>query len=654
MTLYSRSVAPSWTAINVLLSISTCLAAFCPSVIRDHSRLKSSDSVSVAFFTSQTSRHYVPPTISRQTPFAIYFNEEDTRRSGSIKSAVSDDDKYDISDGNDSDDDTKRGMRARVRQRVTKASKKVQQLVSGGGSGYAGLNDVREVVSMGVSGSPIAGVLTDAALNAAELAAEEVRTAALDVLQRKNKQQKYSSSSSKSRSSQLEAQARIEADAQIAISAISLAKTSVADAFHSAEVALTAAEGEIAKARSELENAKRDATLGLAVAEKAAAEAAARAERASESVLREMAVAEGGEKMLMEQDQDIERNIGNDGGAIRTRGDEIEVKPFYADQDEPSIGGMPSKQQESSDEVMNDDGQLEPSVMAEADESEEEEEYNTNGDEFDVSDLSYEDVDYTLTDMAPPFINEDECLVPGEPVVRVEKAPQNSRRIFAGIDIPVSVDDVWALLTDYPNLQKVVPNLVVNEVLQLYPGIAELATVVHDPATSAADQCQTLADNMKGAVLKQVGGAKVVGINFSARTELEVREWPLGMPDFAHYEDEVFEGKSRAARVKESRGRELTRYVFPRPFALSSLPHKDISMQSVEGDDGEFRMYQGVWRMQPLPGCSPAGGSAMRLTYAVEVSPRPYLPVALVEGRIAQDLCSNLKAIRDIFAARQI
>ena len=52
-----------------------------------------------------------------------------------------------------------------------------------------------------------------------------------------------------------------------------------------------------------------------------------------------------------------------------------------------------------------------------------------------------------------------------------------------------------------------------------------------------------------------------------------------------------------------------------------------------------------------LPGCSPPGGKAMRLTYAVEVSPRPYLPVGLVEGRIARDLCSNLKTIRDIFAA---
>ena len=62
---------------------------------------------------------------------------------------------------------------------------------------------------------------------------------------------------------------------------------------------------------------------------------------------------------------------------------------------------------------------------------------------IDLSTLKYQDIDYTLTEMTPRFIGEDECLVPGEPVVRVEKAPQNSRRIFAGIDIPVSVEDVW-------------------------------------------------------------------------------------------------------------------------------------------------------------------------------------------------------------------
>ena len=116
---------------------------------------------------------------------------------------------------------------------------------------------------------------------------------------------------------------------------------------------------------------------------------------------------------------------------------------------------------------------------------------------------------------------------------------------------------------------------------------------------------------------------------------------------FAHFTDDVYEGKTRDERAKENAKMKLQRYRFPRPFALSTLPTKDISMQSIENDDGEFRMYQGVWRMQPLPGCAPDGEAAMRLTYAVEVSPRAYLPVALIERRIVSDLCNNLEAIRD-------
>lgn len=264
-----------------------------------------------------------------------------------------------------------------------------------------------------------------------------------------------------------------------------------------------------------------------------------------------------------------------------------------------------------------------------------------NYDEIDLDSLSYNDVDYHLSEMAPPFINEDQCLVPGEAVVRVEKAAENSRRIFAGIDIMASVDDVWEVLTDYENLQKVVPNLVVNEVVELYDAKEGGLNYEIHPDVSKEDEInaiQEISTELKGAKLKQVGGAKVVGINFSAQVTLEVREWPNGIP----FVDETtgYDGSAE-------RRRKLERYRFPRPFAISRLPTRDISMQSVANDDGEFRLYQGVWRMQPLPGCAPDGGAAMRLTYAVEVSPRPYLPVAFVEGRISQDLCNNLLAIRD-------
>ena len=293
--------------------------------------------------------------------------------------------------------------------------------------------------------------------------------------------------------------------------------------------------------------------------------------------------------------------------------------------------------------------------------------------DIDISDLSFDDVDYESSEMAPPFLDPNSCLVPGEPVVRVERAPENSRRIFAGIDITASVDDVWNVLTNYSELQNVIPNLVMNEVLDLYEGgAAQVATF--DNSASEEDQCKQVAENMKGALLKQVGGAKVAGINFSAKTTLEVREWPQGLPDFAHYTDEMWKGKSRDDRAKEypkvcNEAKKkpmiqvhlahllysnliclqvkLKRYRFPRPFALSSLPTREISMQSIPDDDGEFRLYQGVWKMQPLPGCAQPGEDAMRLTYAVEISPRAYLPVGLIERRIVKDLCTNLEAIRN-------
>ena len=62
---------------------------------------------------------------------------------------------------------------------------------------------------------------------------------------------------------------------------------------------------------------------------------------------------------------------------------------------------------------------------------------------------------------------------------------------------------------------------------------------------------------------------------------------------------------------------------------------------------GDFRFYQGVWRIQRLPACAPPGCSAMRLTYSVELSPRAWVPVALLEGQIATTLGDNLVAIRD-------
>uniref|UniRef100_A0A7S2HGW9 Coenzyme Q-binding protein COQ10 START domain-containing protein n=1 Tax=Helicotheca tamesis TaxID=374047 RepID=A0A7S2HGW9_9STRA len=445
----------------------------------------------------------------------------------------------------------------------------------------------------------IAAVLSDSAINTAEIAADKVfkpeniqymKDSVKTKIRRSRALVDSISSSSSSATSQpppsaIEQAAEMEAEALSAIDAISLARTTAADAFFAAETAIVEAERALGDARVALASARAEAAEAIANAEANAAQAAATARRAEELAA---SAAMASSSVVVAVESDVATNVD-----VAAAGDA----------------------QAAEEEVLN------------------------------AYSLSYEEVDYHLAEMAPPFIGEDQCLVPGEAVVRVEKAPENSRRIFAGIDIMSSVDDVWKLLTDYEHLQDVVPNLVVNDVLELYNGSDDIAEI--DSTIPEEKQCELVSKYMKGSKLRQVGGAKVVGINFSARTTLEVREWPNGMPDVAHYQDEIYEGQSRNARAKKEKGQKLTRYRFPRPFALSTLPTKDISMQSIENDDGEFRMYQGVWRMQPLPGCAPEGQYAMRLTYAVEISPRAYLPVALIENRIAQDLCANLRAIRD-------
>ena len=68
-----------------------------------------------------------------------------------------------------------------------------------------------------------------------------------------------------------------------------------------------------------------------------------------------------------------------------------------------------------------------------------------------------------------PSRSDQVCLVPGSPVVRVEAAPGNARRIFTGVDIVAEGDAmemVWRTLTDYPRLAEVVPNLISNTVLR--------------------------------------------------------------------------------------------------------------------------------------------------------------------------------------------
>ncbi|KAJ1461906.1 hypothetical protein M885DRAFT_241302 [Pelagophyceae sp. CCMP2097] len=210
-------------------------------------------------------------------------------------------------------------------------------------------------------------------------------------------------------------------------------------------------------------------------------------------------------------------------------------------------------------------------------------------------------------------------LTPGAVVVRVDKAPSNSRRIFTGVDVAADIEIVWNLLTDYANLAAVVPNLVANEVLN--------------------------PPRRHGARLRQVGSAQVLpGLNFRASMILDVDELRGGLPAKRIRGGAAALEREDAALRDAEKELPLKRGMFPRPWSTrASETTHDITMVSVAGEPGDFTLYQGLWRMEAVP--LPGHAAATRLTFSVEIQPRPWLPVALVESRIADDLVKNLAAV---------
>lgn len=207
-----------------------------------------------------------------------------------------------------------------------------------------------------------------------------------------------------------------------------------------------------------------------------------------------------------------------------------------------------------------------------------------------------------------------------DPEVHLERAGKNARRIWTSIVIRSNVDDVWKIMTNYTSLQDIVPNLIQNDLLE------------HTPDG--------------GARLYQVARATWflpgvdIGFSFTAGCTLNVSLYPQGLPN-----DLVID----SAEIAASSPAPLVRGKFPQPSATAGRSGaKDITMQNIEGEKGDFTHYQGIWRFEPLE-----DGTGMRLSFAVEVAPHWFLPVAPVESRIATALVENLTSIRDFVERRR-
>ncbi len=118
-----------------------------------------------------------------------------------------------------------------------------------------------------------------------------------------------------------------------------------------------------------------------------------------------------------------------------------------------------------------------------------------------------------------------------EPIEQtIERLPSGTRRLAAQLSTPISIDNLWSVLTDYNNLSTFIPNLTSSHL------VSRNGDRVH---------------------LQQVGSQKFIGIKFSASVHLELEEdrnsgilkFKLLKGDFRRFEGswrmrEIFSGRA--------------------------------------------------------------------------------------------------------------
>lgn len=103
-------------------------------------------------------------------------------------------------------------------------------------------------------------------------------------------------------------------------------------------------------------------------------------------------------------------------------------------------------------------------------------------------------------------VEDDKCELVA---VRIERTSNNSRRIFGDVTVDASIDDVWAILTDYNRLAIHVPNLVESKI---------------ERTLSAGE----MGDGQFACRLFQKGAQKIVGFEFGASVTMNMQESMIG------------------------------------------------------------------------------------------------------------------------------
>ncbi|XP_055962335.1 uncharacterized protein LOC126654164 [Mercurialis annua] len=170
--------------------------------------------------------------------------------------------------------------------------------------------------------------------------------------------------------------------------------------------------------------------------------------------------------------------------------------------------------------------------------------------------------------------------------IHIEKLGWNSRRIRSKIAINACLDTIWNVLTDYEKLTDFIPGLAVSKLLDKKHNFARLY---------------------------QVGQQSLpLGLKFTAKAVLDC------------FEKEV--------------------------AIFTSGKRRDIEFKMTEGD---FQFFDGKWSIEQVTKSrseefddSVGKEFETSLSYFVDVKPKLWLPVHLVEGRLCKEIQTNLCCIR--------
>ncbi|XVF33021.1 hypothetical protein REPUB_Repub17cG0132500 [Reevesia pubescens] len=213
----------------------------------------------------------------------------------------------------------------------------------------------------------------------------------------------------------------------------------------------------------------------------------------------------------------------------------------------------------------------------------------SNYDTTSSSDIDEDNVDFEDDD-DDGFVLSDEktqSLSEDGIFIEIKKLGVNSRKIRSKIGIEANLDTVWNILTDYEKLADIIPGLAVSKVLE---------------------------KKDKFARLYQIGQQNLpLGMKFNAKAVLDCYEKDLEI--------------------------------------LPSGKKREIQFKMVEGD---FTRFEGIWLIEQFNEGKCKGDEAFlgqefqtTLSYLVDVKPKMWLPVRLVEGRLSSEIKTNLSCIRE-------